>query len=683
MDCGLKFPKKPIFSGPMKYVLILFFSLVGLCTHPLYAQNIFDVNSLSDGPDAVPGDGICFSVNGLCSLRAAIEEANASPNTNGLDRIHFSSVPAIIGSAALINITSPYLPEITDPVIIDGTTTQAEVIINGEFATNPSSSESGITILQGGQGSTIKGLTICNFNFSGIHINDSQNNSILRNYLGTLVDGTACGNRHGIWIYGDNNRIGGKGPGFDFTLLGNGNVIGHNDRGISISTTDHITIQRNFIGTDPAGRNLGNEIGISASSTEYSVIGGPTPKHGNTIGYNELIGIWMSGGSNNKIRNNYIGTNGRGENLGNGTSGTYVHESGLFLDQSHDNIIGGGQRYRNVIGHNGDGIKLVRANSNLIRGNLIGIHGDSSDIGNLGNGIHQISGNHNVIGYGVGEEIVTPALRSNQITNNQGSGIVINEEFGRTSFFNTIRGNSIYENGGLGIDLLDDGISENDSTDHDGGPNYLQNTPDISRLFIDETPTVKLVMRYTIHSDSTTVPYPLTVDFYFVDDPASGEGKTYLGTDIYTQQDSLDKIAVDTTGLFLDENDVFVATATDADGNTSEFSLPTDILGPLSLSGPSSFKNQYNINSDLKTTIYPNPFNPSATINIELPIADDVRISVFDLVGRQVASLYEGKLDENHRYTFQLDGSMLSSGVYLLRIEGTYFIRTLRLTLLK
>ena len=77
------------------------------------AGKTFTVNVTGDGHDANPGDGVCqTSVPGNCSLRAAIEEANASP---GVDTIHFNipgaGVHTIAPSSALV---------ITEGVIIDG-----------------------------------------------------------------------------------------------------------------------------------------------------------------------------------------------------------------------------------------------------------------------------------------------------------------------------------------------------------------------------------------------------------------------------------------------------------------------------------------------------------------------------------------------------------------------------------
>jgi CSLREA domain-containing protein len=83
------------------------------------------VNDPGDAPDATPGDGICETAtgNGVCTLRAAIQEANASAGV--LDTITFTAAPTNIG--ALNASTTPTSSAITDPVTIDGGSTGTTV----------------------------------------------------------------------------------------------------------------------------------------------------------------------------------------------------------------------------------------------------------------------------------------------------------------------------------------------------------------------------------------------------------------------------------------------------------------------------------------------------------------------------------------------------------------------------
>lgn len=67
-------------------------------------------------------------------------------------------------------------------------------------------------------------------------------------------------------------------------------------------------------------------------------------------------------------------------------------------------------------------------------------------------------------------------------------------------------------------------------------------------------------------------------------------------------------------------------------------------------------------------TSYPNPFHQQATVEYTLPEAADVRLVVYDVLGREVAELANGR-QEAGRHRVQLQGSSLSSGVYFGRLE--------------
>jgi hypothetical protein len=84
---------------------------------------------------------------------------------------------------------------------------------------------------------------------------------------------------------------------------------------------------------------------------------------------------------------------------------------------------------------------------------------------------------------------------------------------------------------------------------------------------------------------------------------------------------------------------------------------------------------------------YPNPFNPTTTIVYSLPNASHVSLSVYDVLGREVARLVDGEMNagvhtvEWHG-TFS-DGSPASSGTYLYRIQVGDFVKTKTMNLVK
>lgn len=79
---------------------------------------------------------------------------------------------------------------------------------------------------------------------------------------------------------------------------------------------------------------------------------------------------------------------------------------------------------------------------------------------------------------------------------------------------------------------------------------------------------------------------------------------------------------------------------------------------------------------------YPNPFNPSTTIRYELASAADVRLGVFDMLGREVAVLVEGRREAGS-YTMTFDAKQLPSGVYFARLQAGQSVQTQRMLLVR
>lgn len=81
-------------------------------------------------------------------------------------------------------------------------------------------------------------------------------------------------------------------------------------------------------------------------------------------------------------------------------------------------------------------------------------------------------------------------------------------------------------------------------------------------------------------------------------------------------------------------------------------------------------------------SVYPNPFARRATLVVTLGTAADVRVAVYDVLGRKVAVLTEGPLPAGE-HTLRFDGARLPAGVYLMRVEGLQLRLSQRVTLLK
>ena len=79
---------------------------------------------------------------------------------------------------------------------------------------------------------------------------------------------------------------------------------------------------------------------------------------------------------------------------------------------------------------------------------------------------------------------------------------------------------------------------------------------------------------------------------------------------------------------------------------------------------------------------YPNPFNPSTTIAFDLPESGAVKLTVYDVLGREVKTLLNGRRSAG-RYEVRFDASDLASGVYLYRLEAGRHFLTRRMLLVK
>ena len=84
---------------------------------------------------------------------------------------------------------------------------------------------------------------------------------------------------------------------------------------------------------------------------------------------------------------------------------------------------------------------------------------------------------------------------------------------------------------------------------------------------------------------------------------------------------------------------------------------------------------------------YPNPFNPATVVSYQLPVGGTVKLSVFDVLGREVETLVNGEKAAGY-YTAAFDASQVRSGVYFARIsvtsnEGKPFVQTIKMLLTK
>jgi hypothetical protein len=79
---------------------------------------------------------------------------------------------------------------------------------------------------------------------------------------------------------------------------------------------------------------------------------------------------------------------------------------------------------------------------------------------------------------------------------------------------------------------------------------------------------------------------------------------------------------------------------------------------------------------------YPNPFNPTTTISYDLPERARVKLSVYNILGQEVATLVNGE-QEPGRYNINFDASGLPSGIYFYTLQTPYFTKTNKMVLVK
>lgn len=327
------------------------------------------------------------------------------------------------------------------------------------------------------------------------------------------------------------------------------------------------TIECNFIGSDVTGlQDYGNGgIGVALDDSDGTTI------DGNLIAANAVAGVVVDAASTLvAVQDNWIGV----DATGNVALGNFL---GVTLLGSGNTV--GGNALGNVIAGNaesGVSIEGATATDNVVYGNRIGSNAaGNASIPNGGPGVYIVDGaSQNTVGS------TTPGL-GNLLRANGATGVWVASA---SSIENSVRGNSILLNGSIGIELGNFFAEPNDPGDPDVGANRLQNTPEVADVAVFED---QVTAAFLVSTDPANATYPLQVDFYIADVDQE-EGQTYLGTVTYSTSDfATGEVSKRFTSIapLAPGNDV-VATATDAAGNTSEF---TDVAITVVVPEPGAF----------------------------------------------------------------------------------------------
>lgn len=458
---------------------------------------------------------------------------------------------------------------------------------------------------------------------NGIMIYASTGDVIKGNYIGVTADAQQkLGNGpSGIsTTYGgvQSLTIGGS-------LPSEANIIGGNgDKGIFlIGVAVSADVKGNYVGTNTTGANLGNtNQGILiVASAGIVTIGGSGASDGNVVAYNGYAGIGVGDNSNQTtLLGNYVGVLKDGTSAGN-------NGHGIHITNGASAVIGGSQAGEGnvVAGNTGIGIN-VEGKGAIIKGNIIGLAPDGTTIrANGGSGIRVNGGSDPVIigGSATGEgniiagntedgintyfsvspftiygnkigvakdgsfkpnrngilidndqatagNIVIGGLaagQSNTIAGNTQSGVFIGVDGGGA--YDTqipIRKNSIYANGYRGIALSSNGTTPlaNDLKDPDVGPNMLQNAPVVQFSMKACDGTTQTAPGKLNSTPNTT----FIVDYYANPSYTTGtiQGEQWLSSQTVTTDANGDAVLNPPSGVAN-----LSATATDPNGNTSEF----------------------------------------------------------------------------------------------------------------
>lgn len=512
------------------------------------------------------------------TLLSAIDQVNH----DGGGKITFDIDPAQNNGSTTI-ISGGF--DVTVPVTIDGTT-QAGGMISIQENTLPGvllpfGSTYNLTpvdclTLSGGN-SVVTGLNISGFTGWALVLRGKGGNRVSANLLGTDATGTMP--------EGDGVMLPGTAEGAPPTFTGGGMLIDESSRntigpgnliagnyaassvsgeqvnvgGIDLQAQGNLStgnvITGNMIGEgrngqvlDPTGSNI---ILVNAPK---NTIGGTKPAAGNTIIGGTEISLAGSACIANVIQGNQIGFDPL-LNAGGGGIGITTQ------DGADKNTIGGPKGRGtpgNLISAGSTGI-VLGTDYNVVQGNAI--------TNNSITGV-QVTGNHNLVGgtaAGAGNEIADngSGFQSSGAATG-GNGVTVQDGTG-----NSLLGNSIHGNYLLGIDLGNDGVTPDDNSLFSrSGANDLRNYPVLSGATVSAG---KVTIKGTLES----IPGKTYRVELFGSPAASptgfGEGQVYLGS--ISVRLSLSGVDTFRATFALPANSAFItATATDSDGNTSEFS---------------------------------------------------------------------------------------------------------------
>ena len=419
----------------------------------------WDVHLLANGGDTIAGDYIGTTPDGMgVGTPSGQNAAGIFVDGVGGNRIG-GTVGTTPGTACAgdCNLISPgYMSaKSASAVQITGAGATNNVVEGNFIGTNRLGQDMGVNIsgavtgvtVTGAGNTTIGGTSAAARNlfadiaFQGVRIDGATNTTVEGDWFGVdasgenalpITDAAVSEATSPGTVIGGLTNVPGTAP---------GNLIGPAlNEGLLLATAGTL-VEGNLIGTDATGTSaLGSQLGVSAEAAV--TVGGADPHARNVISGNRDLGIYVTG-NNAVIQGNSIGTNRAGtaplpNSVGIQVGSQYAAPTGTTVT---GNVISGQALQSGTYLTAADGVMIMGngTDQTTITGNLIGVAADGhTPLPNAGDGVHEVNGGlFSVGGQNSGD--------GNTIAFNGGAGVHAEHDG------NLVLGNSIHDNGGLGI----------------------------------------------------------------------------------------------------------------------------------------------------------------------------------------------------------------------------------------
>jgi titin len=554
------------------------------------------INGTTVRNNQIAGNYIGTSSNGLAKIPNGGVGVNLTTTVSNLVGGATAAAGNVISgngfSGVLIGPLSLVVGNVVQNNFIGADATGTNALGNGTY---------GVTVIKANANTIGPGNVISGNPQSGLLLtSNAANNRVTGNFIGTDASGTrSLGNaQFGVLLEATANTIGGA------NVSDRNLISGNTNSGVFFNgaVASNNFVLGNFIGTDVSGTSALKNFaqGLRLDNAPGNTIGSSAAR--NIISGNGLAGILIQSNlaSANVIQGNYLGTDLNGTlSLPNGTTLlTYTNASGnptnnpgggIDITAAPGTVIGGANPGEgNLIAANWrDAISIgdTGASNSVIQGNLIGVTATLGALGNEWNGVELRTD-----GGCVGTIIAGNVLANARLSQRSGVRVrnLVSGVFGNTNVL--ISGNAIYHNGGVGsysglgisLDAKSAPLSPtvNDSCDSDIGANNLQNYPVLTTAYCDGT---RLYVAGTFNSASGQT---FTLEFFTNALDASTtfyQGESFAGfTNVTTASCAAGNFALVLPVPALPGQRI-TATATDANNNTSELSLPVAVTATPTL----------------------------------------------------------------------------------------------------